>query len=65
MEELDEEQGGEDGLLADGKTTRASCRPSVKARLKVIKGDAGAARSARRWRLPGVDGAEAEAGRSG
>ena len=43
LEELDEEQGGEDGLLADGKSDKGKLTAaSVKARLKVIRGDRGA-----------------------
>lgn len=38
LEELDEEQGGEDGLLAEGKTEKGKLTAaSVKARLKAIK----------------------------
>jgi type I restriction enzyme M protein len=44
MEELDEEHGGEDGLLADGKTDKGKLsKVSVAARLKEIKGDKDAA----------------------
>jgi type I restriction enzyme M protein len=44
MEEMDEEHGGEDGLLADGKTDKGKLsRVSVTARLKEIKGDKDAA----------------------
>ena len=40
MEELDEEHGGEDGLLAEAKTEKAKLTTkSVKERLKTIKGD--------------------------
>lgn len=40
LEELDEEQGGEDGLLAEGKTDKGKLTAaSVKARLKAIKND--------------------------
>jgi type I restriction enzyme M protein len=40
MEELDEEHGGEDGLLADAKTDKGRLtKVSVKARLVEIKGD--------------------------
>ncbi|MDO8289203.1 MAG: type I restriction-modification system subunit M [Parvibaculum sp.] len=40
MEELDEEHGGEDGLLAEGKTDKGKLSAkSVKDRLKAIKGD--------------------------
>ena len=40
MEELDEEHGGEDGLLAEAKTDRGKLTAkSVKDRLKAIKGD--------------------------
>jgi len=40
MEEMDEEHGGEDGLLAEGKTDKGKLSAkSVKDRLKVIKGD--------------------------
>jgi type I restriction enzyme M protein len=40
MEEMDEEYGGEDGLLAEGKTEKGKLSvKSVKDRLKVIKGD--------------------------
>ncbi|KPZ14925.1 Type I RM system M subunit [Pseudomonas amygdali pv. ulmi] len=40
LEELDEEQGGEDGLLAEGKTDKGKLTAaSVKARLKAIKYD--------------------------
>jgi len=44
MEEIDEEHGGEDGLLADGKTDKGKLsKVSVAARLKEIKGDKEAA----------------------
>ncbi len=44
MEELDEEHGGEEGLLADAKTDKGNLtKASVKARLSDIKGDADAA----------------------
>jgi type I restriction enzyme M protein len=44
MEELDEEHGGEEGLLADAKTDKGNLtKISVKARLSDIKGDADAA----------------------
>ena len=40
MEEMDEEHGGEDGLLAEGKTDKGKLSAkSVKDRLKAIKGD--------------------------
>lgn len=40
LEELDEEQGGEDGPLAEGKTDKGKLTAaSVKARLKAIKND--------------------------
>jgi type I restriction enzyme M protein len=40
MEELDEEQGGEDGLLADAKTDKGKLtKASIKARLVEIEGD--------------------------
>ena len=40
MEEMDEEHGGEDGLLAEGKTDKGKLtKVSVNASLKVIKGD--------------------------
>jgi type I restriction enzyme M protein len=40
MEEMDEEHGGEDGLLAEGKTDKGKLSAkSVKDRLKVVKGD--------------------------
>ena len=40
MEEMDEEHGGEDGLLADAKTDKGKLTAkSVKDRLKAIKGD--------------------------
>lgn len=40
LNELDEEQGGEDGLLAEGKTEKGKLTAaSVKARLKAIKPD--------------------------
>ncbi len=40
LEELDEEQGGEDGPLAEGKTDKGKLTAaSVKARLKAIKSD--------------------------
>ena len=40
MEELDEEQGGEDGLLAEGKTDKGKLTlKSVKDRIKAIKND--------------------------
>ncbi len=40
MEEMDEEHGGEDGLLAEAKTEKGKLTvKSVKDRLKVIKGD--------------------------
>ncbi|MCY1297892.1 hypothetical protein D9M70_473460 [compost metagenome] len=40
LEELDEEQGGEDGPLADGKTDKGKLTAaSLKARLKAIKND--------------------------
>jgi type I restriction enzyme M protein len=40
MEELDEEQGGEEGLLAEAKTDKGKLTAkSVKDRLKAIKGD--------------------------
>jgi len=40
MEEMDEEHGGEDGLLAEAKTDKGKLTAkSVKDRLKVIKGD--------------------------
>jgi type I restriction enzyme M protein len=40
LEEMDEEQGGEDGLLADAKTDKGKLTAkSVKDRLKEIKGD--------------------------
>lgn len=43
MEEMDEEHGGEDGLLADAKTDKGKLTAkSVKDRLKAIKGDADA-----------------------
>ena len=43
MEEMDEEHGGEDGLLADGKTEKGKLSAkSVKDRIKAIKGDKGA-----------------------
>ncbi|WP_047335434.1 type I restriction-modification system subunit M [Pseudomonas protegens] len=43
LEELDEEQGGEDGPLAEGKTDKGKLTAaSVKARLKAIKNDANA-----------------------
>ncbi len=44
MEEMDEEHGGEDGLLADGKTDKGKLsKVSVTARLKEIKTDKDAA----------------------
>ena len=44
MEEMDEEHGGEQGLLADGKTDKGKLsKVSVTARLKEIKGDKDAA----------------------
>lgn len=44
MEEMDEEHGGEEGLLADGKTDKGKLsKVSVTARLKEIKGDKDAA----------------------
>ncbi|MDD5631110.1 MAG: type I restriction endonuclease subunit M, partial [Methylococcales bacterium] len=44
MEEMDEEQGGEDGLLAEGKTDKGKLSAkSVKDRLKTIKNDKEAA----------------------
>ena len=44
MEELDEEHGGEEGLLADAKTDKGKLtKASVKARLAEIKGDRDAA----------------------
>lgn len=40
MEEMDEEQGGEDGLLAEAKTDKGKLTAkSVKDRIKAIKGD--------------------------
>lgn len=43
IEELDEEHGGEDGLLAEGKTDKGKLTAkSVKDRIKDIKGDADA-----------------------
>ena len=43
MEEMDEEHGGEDGLLADAKTDKGKLtKASIKARLAEIKGDKGA-----------------------
>ena len=43
IEELDEEHGGEDGLLAEAKTDKGKfTATSVKARLKELKGDANA-----------------------
>jgi type I restriction enzyme M protein len=44
LEELNEEHGGEDGLLADARTDKGKLtKASVKARLAEIKGDADAA----------------------
>ncbi|WP_047279409.1 type I restriction-modification system subunit M [Pseudomonas lundensis] len=44
LEELDEEQGGEDGLLAEGKTDKGKLTAkSVKDRIKAIKNDLDAA----------------------
>ncbi len=44
MEEMDEEQGGEDGLLAEGKTEKGKLSAkSVKDRLKAINNDTDAA----------------------
>lgn len=44
LEELDEEQGGEDGLLAEGKTDKGKLSAkSVKDRIKTIKNDLAAA----------------------
>ena len=44
MEEMDEEHGGEEGLLAEGKTDKGKLsKVSVSARLKEIKGDKDAA----------------------
>ena len=44
IEEIEEEHGGEDGLLAEAKSdTDKVTTASVKARLKAIKGDVGAA----------------------
>lgn len=44
LEELDEEQGGEDGLLAEGKTDKGKLSAkSVKDRIKAIKNDLAAA----------------------
>lgn len=44
MEEMDEEHGGEDGLLNDGKNDKGKLtKTSVKARLSEIKGDKDAA----------------------
>ena len=41
MEEMDEEHGGEEGLLAEAKNDKGKLtKASVKARLKEIKGDA-------------------------
>ena len=39
MEELDEEHGGEEGLLADAEIDKEVTKASVTARLKEIKGD--------------------------
>ena len=40
MEEIDEEHGGEEGLLAEGRTDKGKLSAkSVKDRLKVIRGD--------------------------
>ena len=48
MEEMDEEHGGEDGLLAEGKTDKGKLTAkSVKDRLKAIKGEVNAKEDAK------------------